>query len=517
MNSRSQVYLFALLFILLGGGLTLYKSQSLGFPLTPGEFDTVWTIEASVEFKAEGGSIKTSLALPDLGDQFEFISESFSASGFGFDSINETNGQRRVVWTKRSGKGVQRLYYRLQLVERDGRAALSIEPPQQLPLEPEWSDAAREVALSLDNQAEQLSADTSSRVVQLLQLLNNPDHPDSRFLQHERPNDSTAELAFKVLSQAQIPARLIRGLSLEQDRKNIQADEVLEVWDGEHWQPFLPARAEQGLPPNFLVWQREGISLLDVVGGRDSAVHFSMISNRLPSKSVALSSPERAHVPLLDFSIFTLPVDKQNAFKSILLIPAGILVVVIFRVLIGLSTSGTFMPVLIAIAFLQTQLSTGLITFLAIVGVGLWLRSYLSRINLLLVARISVVVIMVIILMASFSVLSHKLGLQELMAITFFPMIIIAWTIERMSILWEEDGAKEVFKQGFGSLLVAVCVYLMMSNPYVQHLTFNFPEVLLVEMGVILLIGQYSGFRLLELYRFRSLAGKAQTNGKQPQ
>ena len=39
------------------------------------------------------------------------------------------------------------------------------------------------------------------------------------------------------------------------------------------------------------------------------------------------------------------------------------------------------------------------------------------------------------------------MGLSEGLKITFFPMIILSWTIERMSILWEEEGPREVFVQ----------------------------------------------------------------------
>ncbi|MBE8569417.1 7TM domain-containing protein, partial [Vibrio sp. OPT46] len=81
---------------------------------------------------------------------------------------------------------------------------------------------------------------------------------------------------------------------------------------------------------------------------------------------------------------------------------------------------------------------------LLIVGTGLIIRSYLSRLNLLLVARISAVIITVIMIISVFTVVAFKMGLTEGLTITFFPMIILSWTIERMSILWEEEGAKEV-------------------------------------------------------------------------
>jgi hypothetical protein len=151
-------------------------------------------------------------------------------------------------------------------------------------------------------------------------------------------------------------------------------------------------------------------------------------------------------------------------------------------------------------AFIQTSLITGLVGFLLIVGTGLMIRSYLSYLNLLLVARISAVIIMVIGIIAMFSVIAYRFGLTEGMKVTFFPMIILAWTIERMSILWEEEGPHEVLIQGGGSLLVAVLAYLAMNNDLIRHLTFNYLGIQLVLMA-----GNYTGYRLLELKRFKPM------------
>ena len=228
-----------------------------------------------------------------------------------------------------------------------------------------------------------------------------------------------------------------------------------------------------------------------------------MIQQELPF-GVALNQ-KFADEALINFSLYTLPLEEQALFKGILLIPVGVLVVVLMRILVGLKTSGTFMPVLIALAFIQTSLVTGLVGFLLIVGTGLLIRSYLSYLNLLLVARISAVIIMVIGIIAIFSILAYKLGLTEGMKVTFFPMIILAWTIERMSVLWEEEGPHQVVIQGGGSLLVAVLAYLAMNNELIRHLTFNFLGIQLILMGLVLMAGNYTGYRLLELKRFKPL------------
>ena len=106
--------------------------------------------------------------------------------------------------------------------------------------------------------------------------------------------------------------------------------------------------------------------------------------------------------------------------------------------------------------------------------------------------------------MAVLSVVSYKLGLEQMLNMTFFPMVILAWTIERLSITWEEDGPREVAIQGLGSLTVAIVAYLAMTNALIGHLSYNFPELLLAILGIILLLGQYSGYRLNELFRFNS-------------
>ena len=103
------------------------------------------------------------------------------------------------------------------------------------------------------------------------------------------------------------------------------------------------------------------------------------------------------------------------------MIPLGALVVVVLRNLVGIRTSGTFMPVLIALTFLQTSLLTGVALFIIVVGVGLLLRSYLSQLNLLLVPRIAAVLVFVIIIYAAIGIMSVKLGWQSGLKVTLFP------------------------------------------------------------------------------------------------
>ena len=245
------------------------------------------------------------------------------------------------------------------------------------------------------------------------------------------------------------------------------------------------------------------LPLLDVMGGSDSQVTFSMLRQTVPALQLARVEANDNGLGFL--SLYQLPIEEQSMFRMLLLLPIGALVVAFMRIVIGIRTSGTFMPVLIAVAFVQTSLVPGLIAFIAVVCLGLLMRGYLSALNLLLVSRISALIILVIFITTGISIVGYQMGFNTGMTVTFFPMIILAWTIERMSILWEEEGAREVLIQGFGSLFVAVVAYLAMSAPLASHLTFNFPELHLVVLGLILLLGQYTGYKLSELRRFHPM------------
>ena len=506
-----QVVLIAGLLISLGLGLTLYKAINLGFPLLPGEYSDVWTVETKANFRPSSNSaVEVELVLPKMLAGWTNLDEHFASSGFGFSIIDgqaDTRllaDSRRARWTRQSLDRPTTLYYKMQLYRSADSNQLPDFPvfnPVQPRLKPDQQAAMERLVIKLAEKSSNQERFTSLLIQEFLR--NSPDQ-DTLFLLDSYQEDALTVI-MDVLAYRGIPAHQIRGIFLEDGRRRQTLSSLVEIYNGEGWVILDPRTGITGLPQNFFIWQRGEGTILNVVGGRNSSLEFALVSNSLPVKTVVGMGQRSEEVDLLDFSIYALPVEQQGIFKGLLLIPVAALVVVFMRILVGVRTSGTFMPVLIALAFIQTTLIVGLLIFLGLVGVGLWIRSYLSHLNLLLVSRVAAVIIVVILLMAVLAVISYKLGLDQALTVTFFPTVIVAWTIERMSILWEEEGGHEVLVQGGGSLIVAILAYLAMSAPIVEHLTFNFPELMLSLLGTILLLGKYTGFRLSELHRFRDL------------
>ena len=502
-RSRPVLYLLVLALFSVGVTLIIYRNVSQGVPLLPSENRSVWFVDAKIDFRATGGPVTVSFALPVNQPGFTILRENLISPGYGV-AIVSRDDERRAEWTIAEASGRQTLYYKAQFAADNKLLPLpELGPPLAnsniLQLEGAAAEAARQVLEAASSKG----SGPVSLARQLLKILTAEEPNQAAKLLREEIDPS--ELLVWLLTDAGVLTRNSYALELEDGRRRQRLRDFVEVYEDGDWTVFDPVNGTEGYSDDILLWGQGATGVVDVIGGRDSDLTFSILRQEENALTSILGQLEDLGQD--EFSIYRLPLEEQTLLKGMLLIPIGALVVVFMRVLVGIETSGTFMPVLLAVAFIQTELLPGLISFVMIVGTGLFVRSYLSRINLLLTARISATLIVVIGLTILFTLLSERMGLSSIQNFAFFPLVIMAWTVERMSILWEEEGPTEVLTQGLGSLLVAVLAYALMATPLVRHLSFNFLGLQLVLLAIILLFGQYTGYRVTELIRFRSLRG----------
>ena len=505
MVSRGLFYFVTAILFLAGILLIGYQRVTFDIPFVPSDERQIGTVEARVEFEPkDNAATEVVLALPAVQPGFTQLEQTTASLGYGVNYVKK-DGSNFVEWTKRNPQGLQIVYYRADiLVDKSATASSMIVPALVQSTEPEpYATAMAEIA----RVATSRSSGPYSFATQVIHELNQESELTSLlFSKYKR-----SELLTNILQVGKVHARTVGVLELKDGRRNQKLHNYVAVFNGSEYKIFNPTTGKTGLEQDQMIWNDNGNSLLDISGGHNALVRFTTINHPV---SAVEAGERKANIDiaageeLVPFSLSALPLDEQSLFKGLLLLPIGVVIVVFLRVIVGIKTSGTFMPVLIAMSFLETSLWFGLIGFVSIVGVGLIVRSWLSRLNLLLVARISAVIITVIGLIGFISFFTFKIGLTEGVKITFFPMIILSWTIERMSILWEEEGYKEVLKQGGGSLFVAVVAYLSMSSVFIQHFTYNFLGLQLILLSLVLIMGNYTGFRLSELKRFKPLANQ---------
>ena len=504
--SRRHPYVWAVSLTAIGLGLFLYKVVLLGFPLTPGTISDIWTVETRVAFVARAEPVRVSMYILRGSQRFIVVSENFISQGYGVNSVPENDNQQGV-WSIRKAKGSQTLYYRAVIRRVDTKEPpVRSAPPKAAPAGFEGAYLAAAESLIAEIQAQ--SADLDGLVGELFKRLNRP-QPDENvalLLGGESSMSKKVDIGVRVLRHGRIPARVVHGIRVREYDRDVPLIQWVEAHDGARWRGYDPSTGAAGVPEDYLPWWRGDKPFVELTGANRLQVSMSVSLNEEEAIRAAMDRAKIASPGLLEFSLFSLPIQTQGVYRILLLVPLGAFLLVICRNVVGLKTFGTFMPVLIGLAFRETQLAWGIFLFGVVVSIGLSIRLYLERLKLLLVPRLAAVLFVVVLLMAALSVLTNKLGLQRGLSVALFPMVILTMTIERMSIVWEERGPSEAVQQGIGSLMVACVAYVIMTVDYIEYLVFVFPEMLLVLLAGILLLGRYSGFRLLELPRFKALA-----------
>jgi hypothetical protein len=501
MQRSVQIVLLILGLVCAGLAAVIYKHWYLGFPLWPSSEREVWHIEARLQFEADGGPVTVRLNLPEDDPARTVVYAQPLSPGYEYQQTS-IDGVRTGQWTASQASGPQTLFLRVEMFY-DQTVSTPSSPPRHL----RHGFSGSQLTAAQTVLADAPVADTMAQVSFVLEKLNFAgDDAHMLLLLNGRENRfERLQVAADLLALLKLPARPVSGVHLQAGQRKQAVSRWLEVYADGQWQRFDPGSMKLVPRHQSVILQRGQEPLMEVYGGENSQLRFSTMKELQSGFSMALKTGKLQQNALVDFSIYSLPIADQNTFQLLLLIPLGALVVVILRNLVGIRTSGTFMPILIALTFMQTTLLVGLLLFLTVVALGLVLRAYLSLLNLLLVPRISAVLVFVIIIYAAIGISSFKLGVDWGLKVTFFPMIILAWTIERMSILWEEEGAHEVLVQGSGSLITAVLAYLLMSNNVVASVVFIYPEALLLVLAVIIWLGTYTGYRLSDLRRFEPM------------
>jgi hypothetical protein len=302
-----------------------------------------------------------------------------------------------------------------------------------------------------------------------------------------------------------IPARLVTGLALTKGKES--AHVWTEAWVDGRWMPMCPFYHHiDRVPPTYLVF-----GFGDMVMARGHNVHdldyAFQIEHLAPAEPAAEDESSGLKRLMLNYSFDTLPPAEHSLVKFLLLLPIAALIVCIFRNIIGLNSFGTFAPALIGLAFRELRDSwRGILVFVSIVLIGWGMRRILDRYHLLQVPRKAFVLSLVVILLIISIVAANSNGVEASRYITLFPMVILTGMIERFWTLEVEDGTSSSFKTLLSTMVIATTISVVASLEAVVTHMFRYPETLGLIMAMQLLIGRYTGYRLLELYRFRDFA-----------
>jgi len=508
--------------ILVTLGLAVFAAKVLVYklPLAPTEGRGLWQVALRITVRGDGERGSVNALVPSSGEGQLIFDERSSSDRLNF-SIRPRGEMRVGVWTGRINEVHEILYeFRVQSFGATIPlpSGITATPPTDIRRTygrptPAFPSSAPEPNTLLAELNLPSPEDTVARIRTIFAFVSHEvatvrtagDDALLTLLQREGSPEGKARLLVTLLRAAGIPARNVRGLEL---REGTAPQEQIwtEAWVDGRW---VPMSSVDGFfakrPPDLIVLGDGERPPVEATGVRAAGHHYRSLREHLrPEETAALMTPANRYLAAI--SLYQLPLPTQSALRLLLLLPIGAFIVAIFRNVIGIPTYGTFMPVLIALALRGTTLGKGLGLVAFVLLLGVLTRLALERLRLLLVPRLAILLCLVVLAVTAMALVGRGADTRELFAGVLFPMVILTMLVERFSISIAEEGLREALARAGYSVLVAVAVYPAFRSVLAEYLMFSFPELVVCIMGVLVWIGGYMGYRLMDLLRFRLLS-----------
>jgi len=193
----------------------------------------------------------------------------------------------------------------------------------------------------------------------------------------------------------------------------------------------------------------------------------------------------------------------------LILFPLVASIIAASRHVIGLRGFGIYIPAALSVAFVSTEIVTGIIIFVAVLLGATLTRSLVRRFRLPYLPRTAMLIWGVSIFVLSLLIFSSKLTFFQLLTINIFPILIIIILTENFMNSQLFNSQREAMRTALETLFIAIICSLIINQEAVQKFVLLWPELVLFGIAAgNVLIGRYTGLRLTELTRFSTVLGQ---------
>jgi hypothetical protein len=197
-------------------------------------------------------------------------------------------------------------------------------------------------------------------------------------------------------------------------------------------------------------------------------------------------------------SLLEVPAEMHRRLQYGLFVPLSAVLVVLCRLTLGIRILGPFRSILIAVAFQITGIPLGLVFLTIVIAVIVVVRPLLKAIRLPYFARVSVIMSAVSAIMMMTILLGTWLEADSLRRTAYFPIVVLCLTGEGFSHALTKEGTRSAMWRGAMTVLLAVLITLLTEIHALQQLLLRFPELLIVQIGCVVVIAEYFDLRLLQ-------------------
>ena len=197
-----------------------------------------------------------------------------------------------------------------------------------------------------------------------------------------------------------------------------------------------------------------------------------------------------------------------NTIVLLLLLPIVAFVIAFTRNVIGIRGFGIFLPAALSVVFVAMGPVVGIGLFLVIVIVSTAMRLTLRKLKVKLqyLPRMAFILWAVVLGVLGVLFLAPVLRFTDLANVSIFAVLFLVLLAEDFTRVQLGKSVKTALNLTFETLILSLISFLFLTFQPLQKYVLLNPEIsLLVIAGADLLLGKYTGLRVMEFYRFRNL------------
>jgi len=207
-------------------------------------------------------------------------------------------------------------------------------------------------------------------------------------------------------------------------------------------------------------------------------------------------------LPTSDFvaravSLEDVPSSMHRRLQYVLFVPLGALTIVFVRLTLGIRVLGPFRSILLAVAFQITGIIEGLLFLSFVVAAVATIRPTLKAMRLPYFGRVSVILSLMSVIIVATMLLGSWVDAVSLRRVAYFPIIVLCLLGDAFARTWGEEGPRSALWRALTTAMVGVALTWVSVIPGFRNLLMRYPELLVTQIGCIILICEYFDLRLL--------------------
>ncbi len=196
---------------------------------------------------------------------------------------------------------------------------------------------------------------------------------------------------------------------------------------------------------------------------------------------------------------------SSNIIYIILIVPFLTFIAAFAKQVIGVSTFGIYTPVIIAVSFFILGIGLGTVTFFFAVVTGYLVKFILNKFEFLYLPKVALNLSFISMSFLIVIWLALAYGTSVPLSMAIFPMLVMSTVSEKFMAAQSEEGIRGALFGVMGTLLIVAASYYFIAWHSVNSLILSWPELVIIPILGTLVLGKFTGLRLSEYVRFRSL------------